>query len=180
MKHLCTLFIIIFLCISLKTDAQYGEFKQGLLVRKTFYDYNTFRHKDAAAIIDFQNGFEIAYVRNFSSFASVIIPVGAGIFKEEGEEFKKTSFFTFGAQAQLHMFKTNRWANPFATAGVQALLPKDGDIAVQIPLGLGVQFMLHPQVYLHWQSDFRLSIANWEDHLQHNFGFVYLFGGKKT
>ena len=180
MKHLCVAFIILFFLINTDLQAQYSEFKQGILARKTLYDYNSLRNKDVAAIKDFQNGFEIAYVRNFSNNLSVVFPLGAGIYRDSNNANLKSAFYTFGAQAQLHIFKTNRWANPFLTAGVQGILPKGGDIAVQIPLGLGIQFMVHPQVYLHWQSDYRLSVSNWEDHLQHNFGFVYLFGPKKT
>lgn len=179
MKHLCVAIILLFFFNIAGLQAQYSEYKQGLLVRKPLYDYNTLRDKDAAAIIDFQNGFEIAYVRNLSNNLSLVFPIGAGIFRDSSDVNLKTAFYTFGAQAQLHVFKTNRWANPFLTTGVQAIIPKGGDLALQIPLGLGIQFMIHPQVYLHWQSDFRLNIANWEDHLQHSFGFVYLFGSKK-
>jgi outer membrane protein OmpA-like peptidoglycan-associated protein len=180
MKHLYVAFIILMLFVRTELNAQYGDFKQGLLIRKTFYDYNTIRNKDAAAVIDFQNGFEIAYLRNLSQNISVIVPFGAGIFKQKDNDALKTAFYSVGLQGQLHLFKTNRWANPFFTSGIQAVFPKGKDLALELPLGLGIQFMVHPQVYLHWQSDYRLSISNWEDHLQHHLGFVYLFGNIKN
>ena len=180
MKHLYVAFIILIFFLNSEIHAQYADFNMGLMARKTFYDYNTTRNKDASAIIDYQNGFEIAYVRNFSNNLSVIFPFGAGIFKDSSNPNLKNAFFTFGAQAQLHLYKTNRWANPFLTTGVQAIFPKSKNIGIEIPLGVGIQFMVHPQVYLHWQSDYRLSVSNCEDHIQHHFGFVYLFGNMKT
>jgi OmpA-OmpF porin, OOP family len=176
MKQLLVAFIVFFFLFQVEVNAQYFDFKQGLTARKTLYDYNTLRNKDAAAFVKFQNGFELGYLRNFSNNISVLFPFGAGIFRQEENEEKKTTFYTFGAQAQLHLFQSNKWAYPFVTGGVQVIFPKSEDIALQLPLGLGIQFKIHPQIYLHWQSDCRLSLANWENHLQHNFGFTYLLG----
>lgn len=179
MKHLYLSILGFLLFTGDQLSAQYAEFKSGILARKTFYDYNTLRDKDAAAFKDYQNGFELGYIRNLKNNISLLIPIGAGVFRDSASENTRTAFYSIGAQAQVHFGKTDRWANPFITSGIQALFPKKGDLAVQIPLGIGIQFMVHPQVYLHWQSDYRLNIANWEDHIQHNLGFVFFLGNKK-
>lgn len=174
--------IVIWLLSIMSTDlqAQYFNYQQGLNARKTFYDFNSFRDKDVAAFRDFQNGFELAYVRNFPHQLSVIFPVGAGIYRDSINPNLKSAFYTFGAQAQLHLKKDFEWVNPYLTGGVNFLLPKSKDFAVQVPLGIGLMFKLHPQVYFNVQSDYRLAVANWEGHLQHQFGFVYLFGNNKS
>lgn len=177
MKHLLVVLFVLFLS-STGLQAQYFDFKQGFMARKTFFDYNTFRNKDAAAFRDFQNGFEIAYIRNFNHNLSIAIPFGLGIYKDSTNSEIKDPFFNFGGQAALHILKS-KWANPFITGGVNFVFPKVGDVGIQVPLGIGIQFMLHPQVYLHWQSDYRLDIANSENHIQHHLGFIYLLGNSK-
>lgn len=179
MKHvLCLVFFICFNMMS-PLQAQFSDFKQGLMARKTLFDYNTFRDKDAAAFRQFQNGFELAYIRNFPHNLSITVPFGLGIYKDSTDETIKNPFFTLGAQGNLHVLKS-RWANPILVAGVNFVIPKEGDFGVEVPLGLGINFMVHPQFYLHWQSDYRLNIANSESHIQHHFGFVYLLGNKKN
>ena len=88
-------------------------------------------------------------------------------------------YFFIRWSSAVHLFTGPKWINPYAIGGINILLPKNADIAVQVPLGLGVNFMVHPQVYLNWQSDYRISIINWENHIQHSFGFVYLFANMK-
>ena len=179
MKQLFAALILLWLGTATGQQAQYFDFKQGLLARKTFFDYNTFRDRDAAAFREYQNGFELAYLRNFNQQISLIIPIGAGIIKNEENSDTKNPFYTLGAQAQFHPYP-KYWASPFVTAGAQFVFPKEGDLGIQVPLGLGLQFSMHPQVYLHWQSDYRLNIANSEGHLQHHIGFVYLLGNVKA
>ncbi|MBP8726116.1 MAG: thrombospondin type 3 repeat-containing protein [Saprospiraceae bacterium] len=160
-------------------DAQYFELKSGIMARKTLYDFSTLRDESFGALRNYQNGFELAYVRNFKNHLSVAFPLAAGIYRDSTNEFSKTPFYSIGAQAQLHLSEHFDWVNPYVTGGVNAILPKGGDLGIQVPLGIGLMFKVHPQIYLNVQSDYRLSVANWEGHLQHQFGFVYLLGNTK-
>ncbi len=179
MKHWIACTLLFLSLYSMPTQAQYFDLKQGLMVRKTFYDFNTFRDVESAALRDYQNGFELAYIRNFPHQLSVIFPFSAATYKDSTNSDLKSPFYTFGAHAQLHMKNHFEWLNPYISAGVSCIFPKGKDLAVQVPLGIGFHFKIHPQVYLNWQSDYRLSVANWESHLQHQFGFAYLFGNLK-
>lgn len=84
-------------------QAQFSDFKQGLMARKTLFDYNTFRDKDAAAFRQFQNGFELAYIRNFPHNLSVTIPFGLGIYKDSTNESIKNPFLLWARKA-IYMF----------------------------------------------------------------------------
>ncbi|HRI01452.1 MAG TPA: thrombospondin type 3 repeat-containing protein [Saprospiraceae bacterium] len=172
------LYLGFFVLVVSQLQAQYFDFKSGILARKPFYDYTSFNGSDFGAVRQFQNGFELGYVRNFSNNISLIIPVGAGIRRDSLAEELKLPFINLGAQGQFHLLK-NKWVSPYLTGGVNVILPKGADLAVQIPLGIGFNFMFHPQAYLQWQSDYRFSIANWPSHLQHQLGFVYMLGNKK-
>ena len=173
---LCLLVILI---AGYEASAQYFDFKNGLVVRKTFMDFNTFQDKTSSALNTYQNGLELGYIRNFGSKISLTVPFGAGILKDTLLEDIKLPYINFGVQGQFHFFKNCKWINPFIVAGINANLPKGRDFGLEAPIGIGFNFMFHPQAYLQWQSDFRLSIANWENHLQHQFGFVYLLGNRK-
>ncbi|MBK9107420.1 MAG: OmpA family protein [Saprospiraceae bacterium] len=179
MKSYCIVALTLIFGIFSEVSAQYFDYKQGLVARKTFYDFGTLRDENAGAIRNYQNGFELAYIRNFPNQISVMFPIGAGVYRDSSNAFVKSPFYTFGAQAQLLLKKNFNWINPYINGGVNFILPKGKDFAIQVPLGLGLMFKMHPQVYLNIQSDYRVSVANWEGHLQHQFGFVYFFGSKK-
>lgn len=180
MKNIWLSFCIIAFSIFNQANAQYFDHRHGVMARKTFFDFGSFRNENTGAIRNYQNGFELAYVRNFPHQLSVAFPLGVGVYRDSTNDFLKSPFYTFGAQAQLHLKKNFDWINPYITGGVNFILPKDKDFAVQVPLGIGLMFKIHPQVYINLQSDYRVSVANWEAHLQHQFGFVYLLGSKKV
>ena len=173
--------VTLFFCLSFTgVDAQYFDYRHGIMARKTFMDFGTFRDENTGAIRNYQNGFELAYVRNFPNQLSVAFTLGTGSYRDSIQDFIKSPFYCVGAQAQLHLKKNFNWINPYITGGVNGIFPKEKDFAVQVPLGLGVMFKVHPQLYLNVQSDYRVSVANWEGHLQHQFGFVYFLGSKKA
>ncbi len=161
--------------------AQYFPNQKGFAASKTFYDYNTLRHRDFAAFRDYQDGFEISYFHNIGRWVSLRFPFGAGIYRDSVSEGLKVPFYNFGAQAQLHLHRTvdKPAINPYLALGLNALIPHETSLAIQLPVGIGVHARLHPQLYINWQSDFRFSVANWENHLQHQIGFLYLLGGAK-
>lgn len=173
--------VTLFFCLFLTgVDAQYFDYRNGIMARKTFMDFGTFRDENTGAIRNYQNGFELAFVRNFPNQLSVAFTLGTGSYRDSIQDFIKSPFYCVGAQAKLHLKKNFNWVNPYITGGVNGIFPKDKDFAVQVPLGLGVMFKVHPQLYLNVQSDYRVSVANWEGHLQHQFGFVYFLGSKKA
>ncbi|MBK7232890.1 MAG: OmpA family protein [Saprospiraceae bacterium] len=160
-------------------SAQLFTAKNGLSVRKTLYDYNSFRSQNSAAIRDFSDGFELAYVRSFSNRFAVFVPIGVGSYKDSLNEGLSSPFFSIGAQGQFHFYNSKWWINPYAVGGVQALFPSGHAFALQLPLGLGANVKLHPQVLLQAQADFRLTLKDWENHLQYTAGLVYMFDSKK-
>ncbi|MBK8244722.1 MAG: OmpA family protein [Saprospiraceae bacterium] len=178
MKHLIVIFGLL-VVIQLRSDAQVTSLKQGVFARKTFIDYNTFREGDFAGFKSYRDGFEIGYIRNFGTKLSLLTPIGISVYQDSTINALKFPLFSFGGQVHYHLFKGPKWINPYVIAGIQVLLPKDKEIALQVPMGLGVNFMVHPQVYMNWQSDYRLPVINWENHFQHSVGFIYMFGNIK-
>jgi OOP family OmpA-OmpF porin len=174
-----TIVVLILLAVPTIMSAQFYDFKHGIVARKTLMDYNTFRGKSTTAFKEYRNGFELAYIRNFAQNLSLSIPVGAAVYQDSLVNCSKTPYTYVGAQGKYGIYNPTRWIMPYVLGGVNVLFPKEKDLAVEVPLGIGAAFKVHPQVYLNWQSDYRLSVSNWESHLQHSFGFIYMLGNKK-
>ncbi|MBK9272503.1 MAG: OmpA family protein [Saprospiraceae bacterium] len=179
-KSIAVLSISIWLLEICDLSAQLFTTKNGMSIRKTFYDYNTLRSQNSSAIRDFPDGIELAYLRTFSDRFALFLPLGLGSYKDTLLDGVQSPFFSVGLQAQYHLYKNSCWLNPFAIGGVQALFPLSRPFALQLPIGLGVNVKLHPQVFLQAQADYRLSLKDWENHLQYTGGLVYLFGARKA
>ncbi|MBK6824127.1 MAG: OmpA family protein [Saprospiraceae bacterium] len=172
--------LILLACLAGPVNAQLFELKQGLSAKKTLVDYNTLRDKDAAALKDMGDGFELAYLRRFSKNFVLSAPLGLGRYVDSLGDGGGSPLFSVGVLGQYHFFKSSWWVNPFLTGGLNSLFPMGRSFGIEIPLGLGLNVKLHPQVFLQVQSDYRLGIIDWEDHLQHTFGLVYFLGNKKA
>lgn len=70
--------LILLACLAGPVNAQLFELKQGLSAKKTLIDYNTLRDKDAAALKDMADGFELAYLRRFSKNFVLSAPLALG------------------------------------------------------------------------------------------------------
>ncbi|MEP7197932.1 MAG: thrombospondin type 3 repeat-containing protein, partial [Saprospiraceae bacterium] len=152
------------------------ELNKGLGIRKTFQDFNTFNHKDFDAFREYSNGMELFVQKSFSKSLNVIIPIGLITVSDSSRDLALDPTLTIGAQAQFKFLKKDNWITPFLVGGIDASIPKLKEFYLNIPLGLGVNFNIHPQVALQWQSDFRLPLVNGKTYLQHSFGIAYLLG----
>lgn len=173
------LLLICFIFNSYQLEGQLFDVPNGLSLRKTFYDYNTIRGKNSSAVREFENGFELAYLRSFSNHFAVFAPIGLGSYRDSLSEGIRSPYLSVGAQAQYHFTNAKWWINPFAVGGVNAVFPQDRTFGLELPLGLGANVKFHPQVFLQAQADFRLSLKDWENHLQYTAGLVYLLTNKK-
>lgn len=171
--------VLVLLIFPLVSRAQFFDYKQGLFARKTLMDYNTPRGLNSAAFRDYRNGFELAYIRNFKQNLSLAIPFGASIYQDSLVNCAKTPLVYIGAQGMYSFYKPNKWLVPYLVGGLNILVPKGKDLAIEVPLGLGLLCKLHPQAYINIQSDYRLAVSNWENHIQHSIGFIYMLGKKK-
>ncbi len=178
MKKILLLFLLCGI-FNANTEGQMFDYKNGLGFRKTFLDYNTLNDKDFSAFREYSGGVEIVLHRNLSKSLALEVPIGLVFINENQDGNTNDPTITIGGQAQYHFYKSSRWLNPYMVGGLNVAIPKLNDFNIAVPLGLGINFNLHPQVSIQWQSDYRLPIANGNNYIQHSLGLIYMLGAKK-
>ncbi|MCC6815790.1 MAG: OmpA family protein [Saprospiraceae bacterium] len=178
MKNLLlTLSIILLICKP--ASSQETLTNKGIGVRKTFLDFNTFNDKDFDAFREYANGMEIFLTQNLKNRFTLVIPLGIATLTDSLNDNSINPTIMLGAQVQFTLLKNNTWFRPYLAGGVNAGIPKLREFFVNVPLGIGANFVLHPQVSLQWQSDYRLPVVNGTSYLQHSIGIAYTFGNFK-
>lgn len=173
-------YISILILVVLQTGfSQEASLNKGVGVRKTFLDFNSLHGKSFDAIREYSNGMELFFFKKLNNNFSLNIPVGIVTLADSLWDYAVDPVATLGAQAQYSILKKERWVNPYLVGGVNAGIPKLRDFYLQVPLGIGVNFNIHPQVKFQWQSDYRLPVINGKSHLQHSIGAYYIFGNVK-
>ncbi len=156
--------------------SQEPVFDKGIGIRKTFLDFNTLQGGSFDAFREYSNGMEFLLQKRLNDKFNLVLPIGIATLTDTLNEFSINPTVMVGAQAQYKLLNKNFRFNPFLVAGVNVAIPKLRDFFINIPLGLGVNVKIHPQIGLQWQSDFRLPIINGKSYLQHSIGITYWLG----
>jgi len=83
------------------------------------------------------------------------------------------------ATANLKLVSDKYFLSPYITAGIGASKYK-GYYGAFLPIGLGLQFKITDNTFLHVNSQYRVAITeNTAYHLYHSFGVAQSFGKKK-
>ena len=175
------LIIVVFIMISSFTtiEAQNPQYPFGLSYKALMLDYQS---QNGGSITDFGSyhyGFEIGFHKNLNQNLNLVIPVKAGVVSSHAAEhancFHKK---VYGADAQIQymFYRPDTKVTPYVMAGAGGVIEDEGEFNVQIPFGAGLYFEVRDNAYINWQSEFRYSLSEGRNNLQHGIGFVYLFG----
>ena len=172
--------ILLFCALAMSTvKAQNAKYPYGISFKALFMDYQS---QNGGSITDFSryhHGFEVGLHKNLTENLNIVLPVKAGVVSSHNQDlancFHKK---VYGADAQLQYMFTRPGAKviPYVMAGAGGVLEEEGDFNVQIPFGAGLYFYVTDNSYINWQSEYRYSLSENRNNLQHGLGFVYLFG----
>lgn len=190
MKQTTLLLHILFFMLLAGTtvQAQTSEFKNGLGVRASVIDYygpltGKFFQGENTTL-----AFEYHYSRFLNKSFNFHLPFKIGHARYPVSDSIVGTKQTFGSLDATAVYKLNNdyifketsFIAPYLFLGVGAeLLEKEVEkLDVQVPLGLGFNFRLSPELYLSAQTEYRLGLLKGNNNLEHSLGLTYLFGGK--
>ncbi len=166
------------LCLCLVTSVLFGQnypLQQGLSVRGLFMDYQSQNGGNLTEFKAYHHGFELGFQKEISNNFNIYVPFKTGVVTHHETAINCLHKTVYGLDAQLqYLFqKPEAVVTPFVLGGIGGVLEEGGDINMQIPLGLGLQFTLAPRARLVWQSEYRVSLAENRNNLHHGIGFIY-------
>ncbi len=175
--------------LTLNLNGQVSEYKHGISFKKLFVDYQSQNGGAIEAFKDYTHGFEIGYQRPLTKNLNLNIPFKAGVASDYNSTTKriddcyKRQFLGLDAQAQ-YLFNVDKNIVPYFMSGLgysYEFDDNDGNSGnLQIPASIGVYLKAAPNAFIRLQSEYRFSLAENRNNLQHGIGFVYLIGGKEA
>ena len=180
MRTLIGIFWILFF-ISQNSFSQNPELKSGIVFKKLFIDYQSQNGGSISKFNDYRHGFEIGYQRMLTQNIALNLPLRYGVVDSHLDSitcFKKR-IASLDVQFQYQFNEPGRKVIPYVLAGAGGVYEDVGDFNVQIPAGIGFYFRLAPNAFVNIQSEFRYSLSEKRNNLQHGIGFIYLIGKSK-
>lgn len=180
MRNFFKIVLVMLLTINVAM-AQNPELKSGVVFKKLFLDYQSQNGGDFSNFKDYRHGFEIGYHRMLNDKIALNLPLRYGIVDSHIDSITclKKSIVSLDAQFQYQFNEPGRKIIPYVLAGLGGVYEKEGEFNMQIPAGLGFYFKLAPNAFANIQSEYRYSLSEGRNNLQHGLGFTYLFGAAK-
>ena len=177
-----TFFIALLFCLTFTgIQAQNPLYKNGISFKALFMDYQSQNDGNISAFRDYHHGLEFGYLQNIQPNINLVVPVKIGVVRshnlEANNSFHKT-VYGIDAQLQYQQYKPNTKLTPYVMSGLGGVMETGGSFNLQIPLGVGLNFKAAPNAYINWQSEYRLSLSDGRNNLQHGLGFVYLINSR--
>ena len=166
--------------------ASNGQFKtapDGITAKRVLMDFRSAvnEYDPLTSFDDLKKlgGAEIGYTRHLNDFLNLAVPLRIGVadMPLAGGGYKSRVLNTgLDAVLQFKYFKPKKFLAPYLMAGVGGVMENWKDTRVDIPLGAGLNFRIAPLVYINLQTEYRLSLTDNRDNLQHSLGFLFLIG----
>jgi len=170
----------------LNATSSYAQFKtapDGITAKRVLMDFyspvNDFKPLTSYDDLKGIGGAEIGYTRHLASWLNLALPLRIGVAnmpKSDGGYTNRVLNTGLDAVLQFKYFKPKKFIAPYLMAGVGGVMENWKDTRVDIPLGAGLNFRIAPLVYINLQTEYRLSMTDNRDNLQHSLGFLFLIG----
>ncbi len=170
--------VLVLISVVFRLDAQHPGYKQGVGARVMMVDYTGPYTGDFDNFKGYTPAFELFYAHNLHRYLNLVTPFRAGLgkFSEAGSNH---SFVGLDLQLHAQYFRPEKPVTPFVFAGAGAVYDIPGDLRFEIPLGIGVDIRLQPQLYLNATMSYRIGLPGETSSFQHGIGFKYLLGRKQ-
>ena len=170
--------------IKITADSTSSLYPYGLTYKALILDYQSQNGGSITNFSDYHYGFEIGISKSITDNFNLYLPVKAGVVNRSEERENLSNCVhrnVFGADLQAqYLFrnpeKVSQQVIPYVFAGAGGVIEDEGEFNVQIPFGGGLNFRVKDNVYINWQSEYRFSLSENRNNLQHGLGFTYLFG----
>jgi OOP family OmpA-OmpF porin len=123
--------------------------------------------------LPFGNGLEVGYIRNFSPFLNLAIPVKAGLANVEGSPNRQTIISVDALLQAQYQRDPNSFLVPYILAGGSVVFENFEMSSLQFPVGLGLNFRVAPNTRINLQGEYRYSLADNRNNLQVGLGLIF-------
>jgi len=175
MKHiLLTISLVLFVALQTAVAQNY-PLDKGISVRALFMDYQSQNGGDLAELRAYHHGFSLGYQQMLSDNFNLYVPFKVGVVSQSEQPVECLHKTVYGLDAQLqYLFqKESAILSPLIAGGIGGVYENGGDVNVQFPFGVGLQYTIAPNARLVWQSEYRVSLAEDRNNLHHGLGFIY-------
>ena len=120
---------------------------------------------------------EVSYRRQLNKWLGLAVPFRAG--NLDVGEFRNPGFISLDLLARVTPLGSDSAFSPFLQAGYGLVSEGERDTYGQIPLAVGGDFRLGPDMWLSVQGEYRISDTELRNNLTASVGYVYRFGGRR-
>jgi outer membrane protein OmpA-like peptidoglycan-associated protein len=134
-------------------------------------DYGTPNDAD----LEYTFGLEVAYRYLLTPNIGFALPLKIGVADVVGD-VQNRNITSFDALVHLYPFSGDQKLKPYVLGGIGYVIENIDGGNTQIPLGLGLNYMIGTNSYLSLQGEYRASNEDLRDNYQFGIGYLYQFG----
>jgi outer membrane protein OmpA-like peptidoglycan-associated protein len=164
--------------LSQTPPAQAGSSVNGISFKRAFIDYkspNAGSLSNFGSFREFNSGFEVGYLRNFTDNLRLYIPARIGVFSVN-DQSENITFGELDAQLQYRFNSKKGTLRPYLLLGAGVNTENLDTFNVQLPMGAGLDVKIARSTYINFQAEFRLSLSDQRNNNQFSLGFIHYFG----
>ncbi len=141
---------------------------RALGARVLFIDHG---HPNGIDTLGLTNGLELSYLHGITKSLALEVPIKIGVISVP-DDINNRNIISADALLRYEI-KTGTKLLPNVFAGVGYSIEKFKDGNIQIPLGLGLNYMLGQNSYISFKGEYRLSMAENRNNIQLGVGYIY-------
>lgn len=181
-KQLYTM-ILVAMLFATASNGQFKTAPDGITAKRVLMDFRS-AVNDYDPLTSYNDlkklgGVEVGYTRHLNDYLNLAVPFRMGVAdmpQTDGSYKSRVLNTGLDAVLQLKYFKPKKCIAPYLMAGIGGVMENWKDTRFDIPLGVGLNFRLVPLVYLNVQTEYRKSLTDNRDNLQHSLGLLFLIG----
>jgi outer membrane protein OmpA-like peptidoglycan-associated protein len=150
----------------------------GISFKRAFIDYKSAQAGSAKNLGDFRqynSGFEVGYLRDFTKNIRLYVPVRLGVFNL-GDNQENITFGELDAQLQYRFIPKKGVLRPYILGGAGVNSENLDTFNMQIPLGAGLDIKIAKKTFINVQGEYRISLNQPRNNIQLSIGFIHYFG----
>ena len=149
--------------------------RHAISARVLGVDYSTPNDADLAPTAGLEVSYRYLITKNFG----LAIPLKIGV-ADVVDDSQNRNITSFDALLHVYPFGGDQKLKPYLLGGIGYVLENIDEGNTQIPVGLGINYMLGSNSYLSVQGEYRTSNTDNRDNIQLGLGYLYQFGIKDT
>lgn len=166
LRALLTIFCISTLWVGLFSQGENGF---GISLKALLVDYESTESESFEGLEGMDAGFELGLHKRLSKNWEINVPFKYVVLRESMGP-RSQSIAHIDAQLQYHFMPDSSIAFPYLLGGVGYAIDERVENNVQVPLGLGVNVKVAPNLYVSAQGEYRFSLEEDRNNVQFGLG----------